>query len=373
MSTIKVNDTAENVVVSIGGIYEEFLRKREAEKKAKKESRRADKEEEIEEKKDKKEEEQEEKDRQKAKQEKIESDINSWQSIIVDLRGEDLEYKPKKKGKKKYKQWIGEDGEDMNIIKTSKPRKKKKQDFNKKFQPELDMLRKILADQNAFITDLQRRFKAAAGPATKDMTPLTKNLIDLINTLNNARGNSLGLLREISGVKKTIADLYNKQKEIERKYGSGNTYEGSDLGLMGSDLASSLFGPPTPYTPPTQGDTHSYVDTRTGNSINPFDTHNPTSNPYPDMRSSMSNFDPASWDGGGLDAGGVYGESIPHSIVVEWHKAEDKARFKAIRDDSGEELHGIPGLPTCKVTKMDEENKIAKDEFDQVYKLEIIE
>ena len=366
----KVNDTAENIRVSIGGIYKDFLSKKESEKESKKETKRAEKEEAKEKKKEDKEEEQIEKDRQKAKQEKLESDINTWQSIITDLRGEDLEFVPKKKGKKKYRQWIGEDDDDGNVIKTIKPVKKKKRDYKKDFQPELDMLRKILTDQNQFIADLQRRYRSAAGPATKDMAPLTKNLIELITTLNNARGNSLGLLREISSVKKTIADLYNKQKEFEKKYGSGAIYDNSDLGLMGSDLASSLFGPYTP-TGDSGNFTHSYPIP--GSVTTPdISSHNISSNPYPSMN-GMQSFDPESWDGGGLDAAGVYGESIPHSIVVEWHKTEDKARFKALRNDNGEELYGVPGLPTCKVTKIDEENKVAKDEFDQVYKLEIIE
>ena len=38
-------------------------------------------------------------------------------------------------------------------------------------------------------------------------------------------------------------------------------------------------------------------------------------------------------------------ESIPHQVVVEWHKNDGKARFKAVRTDTGEELVGAP-LPT---------------------------
>lgn len=368
MAAEKINTTAEDVRVSIGSLYSAFKREKDAKEEAKKQIKKAEKEERKAEKDAEREESEEE--RQLSKKEKLESDLNSWQSVVVGLWGDDIKYVSKKKGKKKYRRWIGDEDVEQ-LLSASKPKKKKKKDFQKEFQPELTMLSNIITDQNKFIADLAKRYQNAAGPLNaKEMQPINKNLIELAAVLNNARGNSLGLLREVSGVKKTIADLYNKQKDFEAKYGRGGEgYEGQDLGLMGSDLASSLFGN-APYTPMATSPSDFTHSTPVPGNVQ---THNSTVSAYPNTGASIRSFDPETWDGDGLGDVAVHGESIPHTVVVEWHKSENKARFKAVRNDNGEEIHGTPGLPTCKVSKIDEDNKVARDEFDQTYKLEIIE
>jgi hypothetical protein len=104
----------------------------------------------------------------------------------------------------------------------------------------------------------------------------------------------------------------------------------------------------------------------------------PSSDPKPNI-SYQSNpnpliekFDPSSWTGGGIDVGNTLYETIPHTIVVEWHKNDNKARYLAVRNDSGEELAGCP-VPTSKVKSINEGNMTATDDFDQVYTLRIIE
>jgi len=353
MAEIKVNDTAKNVQKSVGSIYAQLLQKRKTEREEKEEQRRLEKE--------AKKAERElnpEEDRPMTKKEKRESKLDAWNEILHGLTGDDLDYISPKKNKKKYRKWIGDETEN-NAILTAKPQKKKKRNYNKEFEPELNMLKSIVADQNKFTFDLLRRYQNAAGPNTKDGMPLNKTLVELAAVINTSRGNSLGVLREIGNVKKTIAELYMKQKKLDQELGVGGGFD-NDLGIMGSNIAASMFNPG-------------------GNIIhqeNPV-SHNIPQQQYPSQPTqpkqiSSGPFDPSTWAGDGLDGGATKFESIPHTIVVEWHKAFNQARFKAIDNATGEELVGCP-VPTCQVKAIDESTMMAKDDFDQVYKIQVVD
>jgi len=355
MDEKKINDTSENVKNSVYSIYSSLLERRRVQREEKEEQRRIDKEEKRVDKQLNPE------DRPMTKKEKRVAELDSWKEVIIGLTGDDLDYISPKKNKKKYKKWLSDDA-DANVILTAKPEKKKKRNYNKEFEPELNMLKSIVTDQNRFTVDLLKRYQNAAGPNTKDSMPLNKTLVELAAVINNSRSNSLGVLREIGNIKKTIADLYMKQKKLDSELGGGNF--DNDLGLVGSSLASSIFDPrgdnivssaPT-YTSPTFG----------------MGVTSPIPSPStPEITSVYKNFDPSSWDGSGLEAGSTRFEAIPHTIVVEWHKESNKARFKAIENSTGNELTECP-VPTCVVKSIDEENKVAKDDFDQIYQLEII-
>jgi hypothetical protein len=290
-----------------------------------------------------------------SKKEKRESDLNSWKSIIVGLTGEDLEYISPKKNKRKYKKWINEDIETIGIL-TTKPPKKKKRNYNKEFEPELNMLKSIVTDQNKFTTDLLKRYQNAAGPTTKESMPLNKTLVELASVINNSRSNSLGILREIGNIKKTIADLYMKQRKEDRE-GGGEGFNTQDLGLLGSDIVKATIDN---YNNPFN------------NISEPVNSNIVQQTPVVNTNPFVEKFDPSSWNGSGLDIGNTAFETIPHTIIVEWHKNDNKARYLAIRNDNGEELIGCP-VPTAKVKSINEPNMTATDDFDQVYALRIIE
>ena len=350
MAAAKVNTTKQEVGNSVTSIYSKLLEKRQSDREIKEQLKREDNEAKRLAKED-----QEEDEKPLTKKEKREASLNAWQGVLIGLTGDDLEYiSPKKKGKRKYKQWIGDDIQE-NIITVKKSDKKKKKNYQKEFEPDLNMLKSLVADQNRFTIDLLKRYQNAAGPNTKDAMPLNKTLVELASVINASRGNSLGLLREVGNLKKTVAQLYHKQQEIDNKNSGGNP-ESSDIGIMGSSIASSMFGNLSAY------------DSRIEETPSTIIPSSPISIEAP-TEVSVNTFDPSTW--GGLDVGAVRYEAIPHSIVVEWHKDSDKARFKAVRDDNGEELIGAP-IPQCTIRTFDEANKMAKDELDQVYKLEII-
>jgi len=380
MAKKNVDTTATDVRSSVSSIYSSLLNRRQAEREARRAQRDQEKELHDQEKEEKK---LKDDGTKMTKAERRQAELDSWKEIVVGLTGDDLEYSSPKKRKKKYRKWIDDDAA-ANAMLTPKPKKHKKKNYNKEFEGELSMLKSLVADQNRFSADLLKRFQIAAGPATKDAMPLNKTMVELASAINASRANSLGVLREIGNIKKTIADLYMKQAKAEADAG-GTGFNSTDIGLMGSSIASQLFGDASvPYGGNTVANTP-YSSTPdqvvvVGSSAPaPYSGDSPqntqSSQPGQPMQVPQmdTSFDPSTWEGPDLGTSGVAFENIPHTIVVEYHKNDGKARFKAIRNDDGSELIGCP-VPTCDPSKLtfNEKDGIVKGEFDESYKLEIL-
>ena len=364
------NTTQENVRASISTIYSDLLNKRRIEREHKEELKRMEKEA----KKEKKKEEKEKDEANMSKKERRQAELDSCKEIIVGPTGDDLEYSDSTKSKKKYRKWIDDESDQSNLT-VAKPKKQKKKNYAKEFEPELQMLKSLVADQNRFSADLLKRYQNAAGPNTKDAMPPNKTIVELISTINASRANSLGMLREIGNIKKTIADLYMKQKKLDSDLGSGSNIGSTDIGLMGSNIASQLFGDFS--TPQQSQGVQSPVN---GESQTQYQPGSPivasTTSPGVDFNGiqASSSFDPSTWEGPDLgESNYTTYEAIPHHVVVEWNKPNNIARFKAIRDDTGEELVGAP-VPTSDPSKLafNEKDLKVKGEFDEIYPLEII-
>jgi hypothetical protein len=379
-------ETQEAVKASVTSIYSELLEKRRLEREAKEEAKRIAKEE-----------------KEAAKAEKAEDDVikmtkkerrqrelDNWKAVVMDLTGDDLEYVDEGKKKKKYRKWIDDDASIANLDK--KPKKPKKKNYDKEFEAELNLLKSLVADQNKFTADLQKRFQIMTGPNTRDASPLNKTEVELASAIISSRQNALGMVREIGSLKKTKADLYLRQKKQDYEMGNGSNFDSTDLALMGSSIAASRFGDNAmpsnaqisydspfsqssyqPTTSMTLGDpvpqqhevVQSYApQTQTSTIV-------PTSIPG----INIEQFDPSTWngvDGVSVDANTRY-ENIPHDVIVEWDKGNDRARFKAIRKDNGEELVDCP-VPTTDPRRLtfNEKDGTVKGEFDEMYKLEVI-
>lgn len=371
----------EDVRTSVSSIYSDLLIKRQADREAraaKKQEKKAIEEAEVEEKKVK------EDGTKMSKAERRQAELDAWKEIIVGLTGDDLDYSSPKKGKKKkYRKWIGDD--DTTPILTPKPKKAKKKNYRKEFEPELNMLKTIVADQNRFTVDLQRRFQNAAGPATKDGMPPSKTLVELASAVNASRQNSLGLIREIGSLKKTIAELYLKQAKEDREGGSASTgFNATDIGLMGSSVAANMFGdrssiggglPAGPASTTSESTPVSDWIPGTPIPVTAVSASPSVATPALPTGPDMSEFDPSTW--GGPDLGpnaSASFENIPKDIVVEWHKAEGKARFKAVSRETGQEIVGcpVPNVDPRNLT-FNEKDGTVKGEFDESYKLEVYE
>ena len=221
-----MSDTEKEVKNSISSIYASLLHKREEKRERKAEKKRLEKEEH-------REEEETSEETPMSKKERRQAKLDAWKEVIIGLTGDDLDYVAPKKSRKKYKKWI--DDEMENTITTEKPKKKKKRNYRKEFEPEINMLKNIVAEQNKFTVDLQKRYQHAAGPNTRDSMPLNKTLVELASVINASRSNSLGVLKEIGNLKKTIADLYMKQHKLDLDT-KGEGFDSQDLGLMGSSI-----------------------------------------------------------------------------------------------------------------------------------------
>ena len=92
------NNTSENVCSSVASIYSELLSKRKQEKEAKEEKKRQEEELREQEKESAK---TNEDGTKLSKKERREAELDNWKEVIVGLTGDDLEYKSKKKNKKK--------------------------------------------------------------------------------------------------------------------------------------------------------------------------------------------------------------------------------------------------------------------------------
>lgn len=379
----KMNTTSDDVRASVSSIYSELLSKRQAEREKKEEERRQKEEAKREGKEKEKQEGKDDKVIKMTKKQRREAELDNWKEIVVGLTGDDLEYSDTKSKKKKYKKWI--DDEDPNKVVDAKKKKVKKKNYNKEFEPELNMLRTLVSEQNKFTADLQKRFQNAVGPANKDAMPPNKTMVDLASAIVSARSNSLGVLREIGGLKKAIAELYMKQKKLDADLsGSGGTGDNSDLMLMGSSIMSGLdnqYGMPTPNIAPEQVMTAAQQVPPTQSYSNTYgyeEVHNVTPK-VPESYNNASSasgeeFDPSSWQGFDLPDQQVMYENIPKTVVVEKNAATGSMRFKAVRNDNGQEIVNCPGLPTVdpSTLQVNEKDNTVRGNFDEIYNLVVV-
>lgn len=380
----KATSTKEDDVrVSVASLYSTILRKREEEKARRHAEREVEKEQEKAE---------EESKYTKAdgtkmsKKERRQVDLQNWREVIVGLTGDDLEYSSQKKPKKKkYKKWISDDTQSDGV--TKKPKKPKKKNYRKEFDPELNMLKTLVADQNRFTADLQKRFNYAVGPASKDAVPLNKTMVELASAINVSRGNALSTLRTIGDFKKAIAQLYHKQAEIDmKKSGSGSAGDVEDRVLRGATAISAIDGLDNPFLAPVMTPTYGapapqsqqdrYHDTTpiTAQSYAPSQSIQPQPQQGPSgsapIELSVQAFDPNSWEGPELIDKQVLTENTPHEIVVFRNQNTGEKRFAAIDPTTHQEIPDFP-VPQYSLDDrpINEKDKLMKGHFDDSYKV----
>lgn len=362
----KSEDKMQDAVsASVHSLYSQLLQKRQQEREEKKikiEEKKA------EEKKEKDEKYINEDGTKMTKKERQKADMENWNIIFTQLTGDDLEYKDKKKNKKKYTKWIGE--KDENSIINTKPKKIKKKNYQKQFEPDLNMLKTLVNQQNKFNDDLLKRWQLCMGPATKDSQMPTKTMVDLAAALNAGRSNSLSMLNNIVNIRKTIADLTMKQKKLDSELGGTNIGDNTDLALLGSSLGASILDnninvlpPQNPYqetTPNMQPIISHPIGT-----VPPDTVLTSTSAPAPES------FDPSTWGGVPNVSASTMFEAIPHTIVVEKNRGTNEMRFKAVRNDTGAELVGCP-VPDYDINSLaiNEKDGVVRGQFDEVYKID---
>lgn len=350
---------SEKVSNSVAEIYANLIAKREEAKKKRAERMEEEVEQSTENESDELSSEEDGKIKPMTKEEKRAASFDKWKDVMVNLTGEDIEYLRPSKKTKKYKKWIDED-EDLNQIATKKAKKAKRKNYNKEFEHELNMLKTILTDQNKFSVDLAKRYQIMVGPNNRDAAPLSKNAIELAAVINASRGNSLSFLREIGGIKKSIADLTMKDKKLIAEL-SGHTSgaDDRDLGMMGSNIMSSIFGAPTASSTTINNDASSPSappQSAADNVLNIDENFNPDNFQIPGFEESNSF---------------IKYENVPKKTIVQFDNESGKHRYKTINTVTNEEIKDYPN-PEFAIKTIDKETKQARDAFDTLYDLEII-
>ena len=346
---VKVNTTEAEVKTSVSDLYKNLLAKR-AEAKGKKkeveeteEAAKADGEETVE-------------DRPLTKKEKRARAMDSWKAVVEGLVEEDLDYVPPKRSKRRFKKWtIDTDLYGEGAAMPTKPKKKRKVNYNKEFEPELNMLKSIVADQNKFTSDLQKRYHISVGPNTKDAGPLNKTQVDLAAAIVSGRSTSLAVLREIGNLKKTKYNLYMDELKLN-KDGKGSD-DSQDLTRIGSNVAQQFYGAPNTLYP-SESSQSSTIDTSSVISASEM--------------AIINNFDPSTWGDESTEPD-MYTkyENTPKKTVVEVNEGDGQYRFKTINTDTGNEILDYPN-PTFKITTINKELNLAKDAFDKSYEIEYV-
>lgn len=342
---------------SLDAIYARVKSKKSAKKEAKEEARLAEKEK-------KRSSKYNEDGTKKSKKERRQEQMDAFNRAYGNIMGDELDVAPVKKDKKRYKRWIEES--DIEFEESEIKKKKKKRDYDKEFAPELKQLNSLVTEQKSFTKALMGKFN------TVMQGPVTKASVDLAATINASRSNTLNCLREIGSLKKARADLYYKQLKANEEGGSAKEDDGS-IDLIGSTIAASLFDQPLstmPQSPPPQ-----YQQPGINPLVQSPQNLAPVVPVQAERVADAVEFDPTTWNGG-PDISETYTafESIPHSTVCEWDKQNNRARFKAVRDDTGEELVGCP-VPEVDIKrlKFNENDMTVKSEFNDVYKLDILD
>lgn len=171
------------------------------------------------------------------KEEKVEiedeptEDNWSWISALNELRTE-----KRKKGKSLDK--IFDD-----TLGKKKKKKKKKQgeliDHTDDFEKEIMLLQDILKDQTKLSSSLQARYDALDRQKSS-ARGVGKFTTDLITTLNTSRSLCKDIVKEISNIKKNVADLNMKEREKFAKQLLGG--DGEDINQFAASYLKQIMG-----------------------------------------------------------------------------------------------------------------------------------
>ena len=134
--------------------------------------------------------------------------------------------------------YYGDDGDDDfsgNIVRRGRGNynnlKESENEFKKEFSDELALLYDALNDLNKFDRDLTKKYDSMENSKTRGVSKYTN---DLIVSMLSCKSNKLQVIKEITAIKKTIADLSYKTKK------NGNDGENSVEAIASAYLNNIL-------------------------------------------------------------------------------------------------------------------------------------
>lgn len=161
------------------------------------------------------------------------SDGDDWLRTIETFKAEPI--KGTRKNSDGIFDYFGEDGK-----KKKKKKKKDKNDvtdYNKEFEPEMNLLQNLLSEQSRFTSSLQKRYDTLES-SKSSARGVGKFTTDLITSINQGRSTSLQIANNIVNLKKTIADLNMKERK-ERAATEGGDYE--NMGMYSANFLKQVL------------------------------------------------------------------------------------------------------------------------------------
>lgn len=163
--------------------------------------------------------------------------------------------------------YYGDDSDDDfsgNIVRKGKGNynklKESDNEFKKEFSDELALLYDALNDLNKFDRDLTKKYDSMENSKTRGVSKYTN---DLIVSMLSCKSNKLAVIKEITAIKKTIADLSYKTKKADNG-GEGSAeaiasaYLNNILGMGRSNFVNTVTRPTGPAI--SAGDDYHFED-----------------------------------------------------------------------------------------------------------------
>lgn len=144
--------------------------------------------------------------------------INKYARLQKDL------FKNIGKKKKKHK---GEDSEDDEQL----------VDYRKEFEPEMNLYKNLMVEQNNFTASLQKEYDAIKSRKSS-ARGVTKQITDLIENINDARTLSMQLIEKQVNAKKLISELTLKQNKDKK---DNKAVDNTDISNFGSNYIKKIL------------------------------------------------------------------------------------------------------------------------------------
>lgn len=263
---------------------------------------------------------------------------------------------------------IDEDNED--IIEEQKKGytklKKQNNEYKKEFAEELTLLYSLLDETNKFSKEVEKKYKSIESQKVRGVSKYTNDLAQIVL---NAKQNKLSILKEITSVKKTVADLTNKAESKTNKIDNMDT-RSPEIAASAYFKNILMHGRSDFIKRMTTEDEIPITNDNINDTINndDDDSYNDDDMYYEAFENRLSN------DNSGYrsDAGNKYIEYEHRGVVVYVKKCVDTGEWEFIAIDKYNEVvddYPIPTKRNAGRMRFSDDGTYVTDEHGRMYKV----
>lgn len=267
-----------------------------------------------------------------------------WMETLAALRTE----------KKRYKHLDDLFGESSGGKKKKKKKKNKDGpiDHSDDFEKEISLLQDILRDQTKLSDSLQETYNTL-NRQKSNARGVGKFTTDLISTLNTSRSLCKDTVKEIAGIKKTIAELNMKERD---KFGAMNGADSEDMGQFASSYLKKIMGANSDLSGGSNEFGIDDVDSA-DDFFTDMDFNMRSSEDFVDRSSDAEKY--------------LKYENQKVTVKVLFDEENDTKEFVAINED-GEVVDDYPLPTTINTLSINRSTGIATDKFGQKFNVDFI-